>query len=73
MGEILTKNEVYLFAANFLQKLEFLPANSHPLPDKEKFEAQESILRLKKNIIPDSVGKERFSVPNTTKMSFKKY
>jgi len=40
MGEILAKNEVYLFAANFLQKLEFLPATSHPLPDKENFEAQ---------------------------------
>ena len=44
MGELLAKNEVYLFAANLLQKLEFLPANSQPLPDREKYLAQESIL-----------------------------
>jgi cytochrome P450 len=44
MGELLARNEVYLFAANLVQKLEFQPPADHPLPDKDSFTSQVSTI-----------------------------
>ena len=33
MGELLARNEVFLFTVNLLQKLKFLPPNNNPTPD----------------------------------------
>ena len=39
LGEILARNEIFLFAVNLLQKLQFLQPNNNDLPDKENFSA----------------------------------
>ena len=33
VGELLARNEVFLFTVNLIQKLRFLPPDNHPAPD----------------------------------------
>ena len=39
MGEILARNEVFLFTVGLIQKLQFLPAQKHPSPSPSNFNA----------------------------------
>ena len=39
MGELLARNEIFLFAANLLQKLRFDPPEDHPAPSKQNYTA----------------------------------
>merc|ERR1711951_154145 len=39
MGEPLARNELFIFLANLVQRLEFLPPLSHPLPNREDYYA----------------------------------
>ena len=39
LGEILARNEIFLFTVNLLQKLQFLQPNNNDLPDREDFSA----------------------------------
>ena len=39
MGEILARNEIFLFTVNLLQRIRFLPPSSHPAPDTELYNA----------------------------------
>ncbi len=39
MGELLARNEIFLFAANLLQKLKFDSPENHPSPDPENYTA----------------------------------
>ena len=37
MGELLARNEVFLFTVNLIQKLKFLPPNNNPTPDPANY------------------------------------
>ena len=37
MGELLARNEVFLFTSDLLQKIRLLPPASNPIPDPKKF------------------------------------
>ena len=37
MGELLARNEVFLFTVNLIQKLKFLPPNNHQSPDPANY------------------------------------
>ena len=37
MGEPLARNEIFLFAANLLQKMKFLPAINHQVPSMDNY------------------------------------
>ena len=37
MGELLARNEVFLFTSDLLQKIRLLPPASNPIPDPNKF------------------------------------
>merc|ERR1712226_3383 len=37
MGELLARNEVFLFAAGLVQHVRLLPPDHHPLPDPDNF------------------------------------
>ena len=39
MGELLARNEIFLFAAALLQRLQFLPPTAHPQPDTRNYTA----------------------------------
>jgi len=39
MGEILARNEIFLFTVNLLQKIKFLPPEKHPVPDPSNYNA----------------------------------
>ena len=44
MGELLARNEVFMFTVNLIQKLKFLPPQDHPRPDTEKFNSSFTII-----------------------------
>lgn len=37
MGELLARNEVFLFTSDLLQKVKLLPPTSNPVPNPENF------------------------------------
>jgi cytochrome P450 len=37
VGELLARNEVFLFTVNLIQKLRFLPPDNHPAPDSANY------------------------------------
>ena len=37
MGELLARNEVFLFTVNLIQKIKFLPPQNNPLPNPDHF------------------------------------
>ena len=37
MGELLARNEIFLFAVNLIQKMKFLPPKHNPKPDPSKY------------------------------------
>ena len=37
MGELLARNEIFLFAVNMIQKIKFLPPNHNKLPDTSNY------------------------------------
>ena len=39
MGELLARNEIFLFTVNLLQKMKFLPPQNSPLPDPLNYNA----------------------------------
>ena len=39
MGEILARNEIFLFTVNLLQKVRFLPPQNNPPPDPSDYNA----------------------------------
>ena len=39
LGEILARNEIFLFVVNLVQKLKFLQSENHGHPDTEDFNA----------------------------------
>ena len=39
MGELLARNEVFLFTVNLLQRLKFLPPAHHPKPKTAQYHA----------------------------------
>jgi len=39
MGEILARNEIFLFTVNLLQKIKFLPPENHPRPNPSNYNA----------------------------------
>ena len=39
LGEVLARNEIFLFVVNLVQKLKFLPTENHGHPDTEDFNA----------------------------------
>ena len=39
MGELLARNELFLFTVNLLQKIRFLPPENNPTPNKENYNA----------------------------------
>ena len=39
MGELLARNEVFLFTVSLVQKLQFLPAVHHPPPNPAQYNA----------------------------------
>ena len=39
MGELLARNEVFLFTVNLLQRMKFLPPVNHPPPNPANYSA----------------------------------
>ena len=39
MGELLARNEIFLFTVNLLQKMKFLLPEKHPAPDTKNYNA----------------------------------
>ena len=39
MGELLARNEVFLFTVNLLQRMKFLPPVNHPAPNPANYSA----------------------------------
>ena len=39
MGELLARNELFLFTVNLLQKIRFLPPDNMPAPSEENYNA----------------------------------
>ena len=37
MGELLARNQVFLFIVNLVQKIKFLPPKNNPTPNSEDF------------------------------------
>ena len=37
MGELLARNEIFLFAINLIQRIQFLPPKHNPQPDPSKY------------------------------------
>jgi len=44
MGELLARNEVFLFTVNLIQKLQFLPPSNNPPPDPENYQSNISLI-----------------------------
>ena len=46
MGELLARNEIFLFTVNFLQHLQILPPDNHPEPHAEQYSADATNIPL---------------------------